>query len=43
MESETLKAIFARTMLKGGVTTPEEIFDAYINANEALFDTKENV
>ena len=31
------KALFTRTMLKGGPVTPEEIFDAYINANRALF------
>ena len=29
--------------LKGGVVTPKEIVDAYINANRALFDAqKEN-
>ena len=32
------KALFTRTMLKGGPVTPEEIFDAYINANRALYD-----
>jgi len=32
------RSIFARRTLKGGVTTPEEVVDAYIDANEALFD-----
>ena len=31
------KALFTRTMLKGGPVTPEEIFDAYVNANRALY------
>ena len=35
--SRNSKALFTRTMLKGGPVTPEEIFDAYINANRALF------
>jgi hypothetical protein len=26
--------------LKGGVVTPEEIVDAYINANRALFNAR---
>ena len=31
------KDLFKRPSLKGGVVTPEEITDAYINANNALF------
>ena len=30
-------------MLKGGPVTPEEIFDAYINANRALFGVKKEM
>ena len=36
------KDLFKRASLKGGVVTPEEIVDAYINANRALFDAKKN-
>ena len=36
------KDLFKRPSLKGGVVTPEEIVDAYINANRALFDAKSN-
>ena len=32
--------LFKRPSLKGGVVTPEEITDAYINANNALFAAK---
>ncbi len=35
--SRNSKALFTRTMLKGGPVTPEEIFDAYVNANRSLF------
>ena len=35
--SRNSKALFTRTMLKGGPVTPEEIFDAYVNANRAFF------
>ena len=38
MESRAARSIFTRRTLKGGVTTPEEMVDAYIDANEALFD-----
>jgi len=34
------KDLFKRPSLKGGVVTPEEIVDAYINANRALFNAK---
>ena len=34
------KDLFKRPSLKGGVVTPEEIVDAYINANRALFDAR---
>ena len=34
------KDLFKRPSLKGGVVTPEEIVDAYINANRALFAAK---
>jgi len=37
------RSIFARRTLKGGVTTPEEVVDAYIDANEALFDINRNL
>ena len=30
--------IFTRATLKGGVVTPEEVVDAYIRANEALYE-----
>jgi hypothetical protein len=30
--------LFTRETLKGGVVTPEQIVDAYINANKALYD-----
>ena len=36
------KDLFKRPSLKGGVVTPEEITDAYINANNALFAAKSN-
>ena len=36
------KDLFKRPSLKGGVVTPEEIVDAYINANRALFNAKSN-
>ena len=34
------KDLFKRPSLKGGVVSPEEIVDAYINANRALFNAK---
>ena len=36
------KDLFKRPTLKGGVVTPEEIVDAYINANRALFNARNN-
>ena len=36
------KDLFKRPTLKGGVVTPEEITDAYINANNALFKARSN-
>ena len=35
--SRNSKALFTTEVLKGGVTTPKDIIDAYINANRALF------
>jgi len=40
--SRKAKDLFKRPSLKGGVVTPEEIVDAYINANRALYDAKSN-
>ena len=37
------RSIFARRTLKGGVVTPEEVVDAYIDANEALFGINRNL
>ena len=34
------KALFTNSVLRGGVTTPKEIVDAYINANRELFKTQ---
>ena len=34
------KSLFTQEVLKGGVTTPKQIIDAYINANRALFETQ---
>ncbi len=34
------KSLFTQEVLKGGVTTPKQIVDAYINANRALFKTE---
>ena len=36
------KDLFKRPSLKGGVVTPKEIVDAYINANRALFNARSN-
>jgi hypothetical protein len=36
------KDLFKRPSLKGGVVTPEEIVDAYINSKRALFDARGN-
>jgi hypothetical protein len=37
------RQLFTRETLKGGPVTPEEIVDAYINANRALFQVKRNL
>jgi len=37
------KALFTTEVLKGGVTTPKAIIDAYINANRALFLNQKNM
>ncbi len=37
------KSLFTQEVLKGGVTTPKQIIDAYINANRALFDVKKTL
>ena len=36
------KDLFKRPTLKGGIVSPEEIVDAYINANRALFKARNN-
>jgi len=36
------KDLFKRASLKGGVVSPKEIVDAYINSNRALFDARKN-
>jgi len=37
------KSLFTQEVLKGGVTTPKQIIDAYINANRALFITQKTL
>ena len=37
------KSLFTQEVLKGGVTTPKQIIDAYINANNALFQTEKTL
>jgi len=37
------KSLFTQEVLKGGVTTPKAIIDAYINANRALFETEKTL
>ena len=37
------KSLFTAAMLKGGPVTPEEIFDAYINANKALYKVQKTM
>jgi hypothetical protein len=37
------KSLFTSAMLKGGPVTPEEIFDAYINANRALYKVQKTM
>jgi len=36
------KSLFTRNVLKGGIVTPEQITEAYLNANRALFNVKKN-
>ena len=37
------KALFTREVLKGGVVTPKEILDAYINSNRALYNNQKKM
>ena len=37
------KALFTTEVLKGGPITPKEIYDAYINANRALFNVQKTM
>ena len=37
--SRDSRNLFTSAVLKGGVVTPEQIVDAYINANRALYET----
>jgi len=37
------RQLFTRNTLKGGPVTPEEIVDAYINANRAIFGVKKDL
>jgi len=37
------RQLFTRNTLRGGPITPEEIVDAYINSNRALFQVKRNL
>ena len=37
------RQLFTRNTLRGGPVTPEEVVDAYINANRALFGVKKNL
>jgi hypothetical protein len=37
------KSLFTSAMLKGGPVTPEEIFDAYINSNRALYKVQKTM
>jgi len=41
--SRNSKALFTREVLKGGPVTPKEIFDAYINANQALYKVQKTM
>jgi len=40
--SRDSKRLFTKEILKGGVVTPEEVVNAYLNANRALFNVKKN-
>ena len=37
------KSLFTREVLKGGIKTPEQIYEAYLNANKALFKVQKNM
>ena len=37
------KSLFTREVLKGGIKTPEQIYEAYLNANEALFKVQKTM
>ena len=37
------KALFTREVLKGGIVTPKEILDAYINSNRALYNNQKKM
>jgi hypothetical protein len=37
------RQLFTRNVLRGGSVTPEEVVDAYINANRALFGVKKDL
>jgi hypothetical protein len=41
--SRNSKALFTREVLKGGVITPKEIIDAYINSNRALYNNQKKM
>ena len=37
------KSLFTRAVLRGGIKTPEEIYNAYLNTNEALFKVQKTM
>ena len=37
------KSLFTSEVLKGGVVNPEQIYDAYLNANRALFEVQKTM
>jgi len=37
------KSLFTRSVLRGGIKTPEEIYNAYLNTNEALFKVQKTM
>jgi len=40
--SRDSKSLFTRQALKGGIVSPEELVDSYLNANRALFKVKKD-
>ena len=42
-DARNSKSLFTQEVLKGGVTTPKAIIDAYINANRALFQSEKQL